>query len=71
MEQLPQMLEQAGFRPLGIHIDHALAAGKLPPHHDDPFDRMLLAQAIREKLVLATAEERIGAYAVPTLDAEL
>src|SRR5918992_3434598 len=33
-----------GFEPLGITFGHAVAAGRLPPHHGDPFDRMLVAQ---------------------------
>jgi PIN domain nuclease of toxin-antitoxin system len=37
------------FDPLAISATHALAAGELPAHHGDPFDRMLIAQARMEK----------------------
>src|SRR3954469_8136851 len=38
---------------------HAIAAGRLPPHHRDPFDRMLVAQAVTEGLTLASRDESI------------
>ncbi len=47
-----------GFSELPISARHAQVAGKLPRHHDDPFDRLLLAQASVEALVLATADDR-------------
>ena len=43
---------------------HAEAAAGLPPHHADPFDRMLIAQARIEGLRLASSDRRIAAYAV-------
>jgi PIN domain nuclease of toxin-antitoxin system len=68
-EDLPEQLERHRFVPLPITIAHALAAGSLPPHHDDPFDRMLVAQAQLEGLTVVTRDPRIGAYDVPTLAA--
>jgi PIN domain nuclease of toxin-antitoxin system len=59
----------SGFEELPISIDHALLAGGLPPHHTDPFDRMLVAQAVAEALVLVTADERLAAYDVEILSA--
>jgi PIN domain nuclease of toxin-antitoxin system len=56
------------FQPLSIAISHANAAGALPRHHDDPFDRMLVAQAIEERLVLLTGDRRIHRYGVEILD---
>jgi PIN domain nuclease of toxin-antitoxin system len=50
------------FQPLPIQIHHAEAAGALPRHHDDPFDRMLIAQANIEKLTLITHDKQIGKY---------
>jgi PIN domain nuclease of toxin-antitoxin system len=61
-----QLLEN-GFRPLPVSISHALAAGALPPHHGDPFDRMLIAQARLESLTLLTSDSRLGAYGAPVL----
>ena len=62
-------LVKQGFRSLPISTRHALAAGALPPHHSDPFDRMLISQAQCEDLVLATVDSAISRYDVRTLDA--
>jgi PIN domain nuclease of toxin-antitoxin system len=59
--------EQQGFTELQISSRQGLIAGALPPHHRDPFDRMLVAQAQSEKLTLVTDDARIGAYDVPVL----
>ena len=58
-----------GVTPLPMTIDHALAAGALPLHHRDPFDRTLVAQAQVEGLTLVTADPRIMQYDVATIDA--
>ena len=55
---LPGQLDLNRFQPLSITISHANAAGALPRHHDDPFDRMLVAQAIEEGLVLLTGRPK-------------
>ena len=62
-------LLQSGFRELAITSIHAASAAALPPHHRDPFDRMLNAQANAEALTLVTADEGLSAYEVATLDA--
>jgi len=46
---------------------HAIAAGRLPPHHRDPFDRMLVAQAATEGLTLASRDVSIALYDVDVL----
>jgi PIN domain nuclease of toxin-antitoxin system len=46
-----------------------LAAATLPPHHNDPFDRMLVAQAQIERLTIVTRDRRIPEYGVPVLAA--
>lgn len=48
-------------------MEHAVALADLAPHHKDPFDRILIAQAQVEKLTLVTADDKIRAYAVPIL----
>ena len=58
-----------GVVPAVVHIDHAILAGALPPHHRDPFDRTLIAQAKIDDLTLVTADPRILRYDVPTIDA--
>ena len=52
------------FTPLSITTKHALAVEHLPPHHKDPFDRILIAQAQEEKLSLVTRNLRMKAYDV-------
>ena len=64
---LLSQLELNRFQPLSVTISHAYAAGALPRHHDDPFDRMLVAQAIKESLVLLTADPRIKQYGIEVL----
>lgn len=62
-------VEATGFEPLAISMEHAVAAGRLSPHHSDPFDRLLVAQARLESLVLVTSDSQIERYDVRTLPA--
>jgi PIN domain nuclease of toxin-antitoxin system len=62
-------LRRGALRVLPITAEHALAAGDLPRHHDDPFDRMLVAQALAEGLTLITRDVRLRAYHVATIEA--
>lgn len=59
---------KAGIQVLAIETSHALKTEKLPPHHKDPFDRMLVAQAIVEKLIIITLDEKIKKYDVKILN---
>ena len=61
---LREELRQQGFTELPITVEDGLAAGALPRHHDDPFDRMLIAQAARRGLQLLTVDRRFGDYDV-------
>lgn len=56
-----------GFAELQASAAHAWEAGRLPAHHRDPFDRMLIAQARREQLLLVTQDEQLGSYDVAIL----
>lgn len=56
-----------GFVELPILCRHAMAAGRLPRHHDDPFDRMLIAQARTENLTLVTFDRAFRDYQVQLL----
>lgn len=67
-ETLASRVEQEGYRRLDITFEHAVEAGRLPRHHADPFDRMLIAQARLEGLVLATADPAVRRYDVAVLD---
>lgn len=64
---LLERLEDAGFRLLSLTPDNALDAARLPPHHGDPFDRLLVAQAQGEAATLVTADEALAAYDVPIM----
>ena len=66
-DDLPAQLIAARFDVLPITLAHALAAGALPPHHRDPFDRMLVAQAQLDGLTLVTHDARMRPYDVPVL----
>ena len=57
----------SGFLRLSDHFRHAEALARLPLHHRDPFDRMLVAQAQVEGLVLVTADRRFEPYGVPVV----
>lgn len=64
---LPERVRNSGFTLLQINAEHAIVAGRLPLIHRDPFDRMLLAQASSEGLVLATRDPWCRKYEIPTL----
>jgi PIN domain nuclease of toxin-antitoxin system len=57
-----QLFEQAGLRSLAVKDRHAAAVERLPSLHGDPFDRLLVAQAIAEPMRLVTRDRRLSAY---------
>lgn len=63
-----QMASQS-LTPLPIQHAHAARAAMLPPIHRDPFDRMLVAQAMAEDVPLLTADKELAAYGVQCLPA--
>lgn len=56
-----------GFEVLGISLEHVLGVADLPPHHADPFDRLLIAQGRVERLTIVTIDAAFGAYDVDVL----
>jgi PIN domain nuclease of toxin-antitoxin system len=66
---LPELIRDSGFRELPVALAHAIAAGRLPPIHKDPFDRMLVAQARCEGLTLVTRDPFCQQYEVAVLQA--
>ena len=68
-DDLSDQIAASQFDELRITIVHTLAAGALPRHHADPFDRLLVAQAQLEGLALLTRDERLELYGVSTLAA--
>jgi PIN domain nuclease of toxin-antitoxin system len=63
-ELIPEAMRKLALRPLDITHVHALVSGELRPHHRDPFDRMLIAQASAENMVLLTGDNLFKAYDV-------
>jgi PIN domain nuclease of toxin-antitoxin system len=63
-EFVPYALRSWPMRALDITHEHALRAGELPMHHRDPFDRMLIAQALSEQMTLLTADRVFQEYKV-------
>lgn len=68
-DNLAAVVEEKRLAHLPLTFDHAERAATLPPHHRDPFDRMLIAQALAEGLILVTRDSHIPLYDVPTLRA--
>ena len=66
---LPDRLLELGVRPLALEWEHARVAGDLPPLHRDPFDRMLIAQVVVERLTIVTRDADVQRYDVPTIAA--
>jgi PIN domain nuclease of toxin-antitoxin system len=62
LERLIANMEPSGFRELHIASRHAVQVAKLPLHHTDPFDRMLIAQAISDSLYLITNDRQLPQY---------
>jgi len=60
-------LQRNGFQSLSITMRHTFGLGSLPDHHHDPFDRILVSQALAEDMPLVTGDRAIGAYEVPTI----
>ena len=61
-EELILEMEVCGFRELPVSVRHAAQVSRLPPHHRDPFDRLLVAQAISESMLLLTVDKQLAAY---------
>jgi PIN domain nuclease of toxin-antitoxin system len=68
-DDLEAQVRALRFTELPLHMRHVRAVTTLPPLHRDPFDRMLVAQALIDGLVLVTADRALHAYPVKTLKA--
>ncbi|MBA4392836.1 MAG: PIN domain nuclease [Desulfobacca sp.] len=64
---LPGLLQKARMEVLPIGLNHALLAGRLANDHRDPFDRMLAAQAIIEKVPLVSSDKVFAEFSVKTI----
>jgi PIN domain nuclease of toxin-antitoxin system len=65
-DDLPTHIEAQGFDWLPVEAQHAWQVRALPPHHRDPFDRLLVAQSIIERTPIVSADPRFAAYGVDT-----
>jgi PIN domain nuclease of toxin-antitoxin system len=63
-EVIPRVLRESTFQLLAMEVRHALRVASLPRLHSDPFDRILVAQALEEGLTIATGDRGIAAYPV-------
>jgi PIN domain nuclease of toxin-antitoxin system len=61
------VLDDYGFRELPVLIRHADRVRTLPPHHRDPFDRLLVAQALVDDLVIVSADRLLRKYKAPVV----
>jgi len=66
-EALVDAIGECGFDMLSVSLQHGLIAGALPAHHNDPFDRMLVAQCQAEGLRLVSNNRQLAAYGVDLL----
>ena len=67
MSDIEASVRLQGFEPLSVTVRHGQRAGSLPGHHRDPFDRMLIAQAILEDCVLVSSENLFDSYGIERL----
>lgn len=61
-QELAAAIDASGFVELAVSAAHAAAVAQLEPHHNDPFDRLLIAQALAEPLRLVTADAMLAKY---------
>lgn len=66
---VPELMLRSGVTALPVEHSHALGVASLPPHHRDPFDRLLVAQAMVERLPMLTADPQIGRYDIEVIEA--
>jgi PIN domain nuclease of toxin-antitoxin system len=65
---VPHRIRSTGVTPLPVTTDQTLAAGALPLHHRDPFDRLLIAQAAALGVPLVTVDQQLASYGVELLE---
>lgn len=68
-DDLQARVADSGVRTLGLTPAHGLAVSGLPVHHRDPFDRLIIAQAMVERLTVVTADPRFTAYGIQVVEA--
>ena len=66
-DDLERQIKNHNFQPLPITITHGLAVEKLPHHHNDPFDRIIIAQATWESMTVITRDQKFSSYNISIL----
>ncbi|MDD5057266.1 MAG: type II toxin-antitoxin system VapC family toxin [Sideroxydans sp.] len=66
-ELVNKNVQENNFKILAIELTHISHLAKLPPHHKDPFDRIIIAQAMLEGMAIVTADQAFAAYTVPVV----
>ncbi|MFZ0215291.1 MAG: type II toxin-antitoxin system VapC family toxin, partial [Candidatus Dormiibacterota bacterium] len=66
-DDFEKQIEDADFTILPLSLRHGVMGGGLRMHHRDPFDRLLIAQALCERMVIVTGDSTIGVYGAPVL----
>ncbi|NEN24513.1 type II toxin-antitoxin system VapC family toxin [Cryomorpha ignava] len=61
------IIEETGFDAIPVTTNHILRNASLPFHHQDPFDRIIIAQAMSEKMIIVTKDSQIENYDTPTV----
>ena len=69
LRSVAEAIEDSGFEELPVRLRHAAALATLPTHHRDPFDRILVAQALVDGLTLITRDVALDAYKAPFIRA--
>lgn len=64
---VPKRLAEQGIRSLPINQDHSLRVYDLPSHHSDPFDRMIIAQAMVEQMTVLTSDRQFEKYPIDVI----
>ncbi len=64
---IPQQMDLNGIKSMNIEMSHLVIVSSLPFHHRDPFDRLLIAQAIAEGLPIVSADSSFDAYTIQRL----
>lgn len=64
---IPEVLDRTGFTLLPIELEHTIEVASLPLHHRDPFDRMMIAQAIVLNVPIISIDKKFDAYPVTRL----
>lgn len=67
LNSLFNIIEKSGFEVLPISIEHILKSAELEFHHQDPFDRLLIAQALSEELAIVTRDRQFTDYGIKSI----